>query len=504
MLQRFFYLHRPVGNGCDCASGFDIYGIIEHITIVLINKMEFIPDFLSSSQGKIQLRPANACSLPKRGIILFQRDSMLIAQAIFADAPRKVSILVVDLAPLPGRFEGEVALFSEIDGNTIVCKAQLIRPLHLNFGLANDLAAGLQTDFDLVAGTGSRVKAVCINVAIAGENRPGSTCGDIRLAASGVNAGRRKLHRAAGGIDLVIGRHHRVVELTRGLRRGEHHDGVGHLTLVAVGRTAAQGQTGGAAFRLAFALGGEGRGAAAIQIDGLHAAQIFHGGRNLCHGHADRIGCLTAIHHEHHHRAVSLDADGSAGSTGRIVKIAAGVAVHKDIAKAGDSFQNIACRKGGAAFLCAGDVRVAARIDPEGRIGRRIDLRAAHDKRAAWATVAHVIAAGVDRADNIGCATGLHALRLLGRFRHGPVSAGFDGFDIIITVTGRNGSCGAFAHFDLHHMTHHLLGQCAIVQDPFVFLDIGCHGIFLFGYLPDTQSVKSAATCVLRCLNLCR
>ena len=341
-------------------------------------------------------------------------------------------------------------------------------------------------------------------MAIAGENRPGSTCGDIRLAASGVNAGRRKLHRAAGGIDLVIGRHHRVVELTRGLRRGEHHDGVGHLTLVAVGRTAAQGQTGGAAFRLAFALGGEGRGAAAIQIDGLHAAQIFHGGRNLCHGHADRIGCLTAIHHEHHHRAVSLDADGSAGSTGRIVKIAAGVAVHKDIAKAGDSFQNIACRKGGAAFLCAGDVRVAARIDPEGRIGRRIDLRAAHDKRAAWATVAHVIAAGVDRADNIGCATGLHALRLLGRFRHGPVSAGFDGFDIIITVTGRNGSCGAFAHFDLHHMTHHLLGQCAIVQDPFVFLDIGCHGIFLFGYLPDTQSVKSAAACVLRCLNLCR
>ena len=295
-----------------------------------------------------------------------------------------------------------------------------------------------------------------------------------------------------------------MVELTCGLRRGEHHDGVGHLTLVAVGRTAAQGQTGGTAFRLALALGGEGRGAAAIQINGLYAAQIFHGGRNLCHGHADRIGCLTAIHHEHHHRAVSLDADGSAGSTGRIVKIAAGMAVHKDIAKAGDSFQNIVFCKGGIAFLRAGDVRVAACIDPEGRTGRRIDLRAAHDKSAAGTPVAHVIATGVDRADNIGLATGLHALRLLGRFRHSPVSAGLNGFDIIVAIADRNGSRGAFAHLDLHDMTHHLLGQCAIVQYPFVFLDIGCHGIFLFGYLPDTQRVKSTATCDLRCLNLCR
>ena len=406
---------------------------------------------------------------------------------------------------LPGRLEGQVARLAKINGDAVVGEVQLIRPLHLNFGLANDLAAGLQTDFDLAAATGSRVKAVCIDAAIAGENRPGSTCGDIRLAASGVNAGRLKLHRAARGIDLVIGRQHRVMEFTRGRCFGEHHDGVGHLTLVAVGRTAAQGQTGGSAvLRLALALGGEGGGAAAVQIDCLLAAQRFHCRADLRHGHAHGIGGLTAIHHEHHHRAVSLDADGGAGSTGRIVKIAAGMAVHKDIAKAGDSFQNIAFCKGGIAFLRVGDVRVAACIDPEGRTGRLIDLRAAHDKRAAWATVAHVIAAGVDRADNIGFATGLHALRLLGRFRHGPVSAGFDGIDIIITVTGRNGSCGAFAHLDLHHMTHHLLGQCAIVQYPFVFLDIGCHGIFLFGYLPDTQSAKSAAACVLRCLNLCR
>ena len=296
-----------------------------------------------------------------------------------------------------------------------------------------------------------------------------------------------------------------MVELTCGLRRGEYHDGVGHLTLVAVGRTAAQGQASRCiVFRLTLTLGREGGGAAAVQIDCLLAAQIFHGSGNLRHSHADRIGRLTAVHHEHHHRAVSLDADGCAGGTGRIVKIAAGMAVHKDIAKAGDRFQNIACRIGGVALLRAGDVRIAALVDPEGGAGRRVDLRAAHDESTAGTPVAHVIAAGVDRADNIGFATGLHALRLLGRFRHGPVSAGFDGFDIIITVTGRNGSCGAFAHFDLHHMTHHLLGQCAIVQDPFVFLDIGCHGIFLFGYLPDTQSAKSAAACVLRCLNLCR
>ena len=405
---------------------------------------------------------------------------------------------------LPGRLEGQVARLAKINGDAVVGEAQLVRPLYLNSGLANGLAAGLQTDFDLAAGTGSRVKAIRIDAAIAGENRPGRTCGNFRLAAGGVNAGRLKLHRAAGGIDFVIGRHHRMVKLTCGLRRGEHHDGVGHLTLVAVGRTAAQGQTGGAAFRLALALGGKGRGAAAIQIDGLHATQIFHGSSNLRHGHADRIGRLTAVDHQHHHRAVVLDADGGAGRTGGVVQSAAGASVFKNIAKAGNSLPDITGSKGILTLLRAGDMRRTAAVDPERGAGRIIDLGAAHDESTAGTAIAHVVAAGIDRAHNIGVAAGLHALRLLGRFRHGPVSAGFDGFDIIITVTGRNGSCGAFAHFDLHHMTHHLLGQCAIVQDPFVFLDIGCHGIFLFGYLPDTQSVKSAATCVLRCLNLCR
>ena len=213
---------------------------------------------------------------------------------------------------------------------------------------------------------------------------------------------------------------------------------------------------------------------------------------------------VAAIMNEHHHRAIRLDADGRAGGAGDVVQTAAGMAILKDIAEAGDRFQNIACRIGGVALLRAGDVRIAALVDPEGRTGRRVDLRAAHDKSAAGSAVAHVVAAGVDRADNIGLATGLHALRLLGRFRHGPVPAAGDGFDVIVAVADRNGSRGAVAHFDLHHMTHHLLGQCAIVQYPFVFLDIGCHGIFLFGYLPDTQRVKSTATCDLRCLNLCR
>ena len=43
-------------------------------------------------------------------------------------------------------------------------------------------------------------------------------------AACGVNARRRKLHRAARGIDLVIWCQHRMVKQSRGLCRGEHHD----------------------------------------------------------------------------------------------------------------------------------------------------------------------------------------------------------------------------------------------------------------------------------------
>ena len=255
-----------------------------------------------------------------------------------------------------------------------------------------------------------------------------------------------------------------MIELPCGLCLRKHHNGVGYLALIAVGGAAAQGQASRCiVFRLTLTLGSKGRGAAAIQVDRLYAAQRFHGRADLRHSHTHRIGRLAAIHHQHYHGTVRLDTDSRAGRAGGVVQSAAGVSVFKNIAKAGNSLPDIAGSKGCITFLRASDMRIAVFIDPECSAGRLIDHGAAHDESTAGTAIAHVVAAGIDRAHNIGVAAGLHALRLLGRLRHGPVSAGFNGVNVIVTVAHRHRSRGVLADLDLHHMPHHLLCQRCII-----------------------------------------
>ena len=255
-----------------------------------------------------------------------------------------------------------------------------------------------------------------------------------------------------------------MIELPCGLCLRKHHNGVGHLALVAIGRTAAQGQASRCTvFRLTLTLGCEGGGAAAVQINGLHAAQRLHCSTDLRHGHANGIRCLAAVYHHHYHRTVRLNADGCAGCTGRIVKVTAGVAIFKNIAKAGNCLQHITGRNGCITFLRAGDIRTAVFIDPECSAGRLIDHSTAHDKSTRGTPIAHVVAASIDRAHNIGVAAGLHALRLVGCLRHGPVSAGFNGVNVIVTVAHCHRGRGVLADLDLHHMPHHLLCQRCII-----------------------------------------
>ena len=139
------------------------------------------------------------------------------------------------------------------------------------------------------------------------------------------------------------------------------------------------------------------------------------------------------------------------------------LSVFKNIAKAGNSLPDIAGSKGSLTLLRAGNMRRAAAVDPECSASRLIDHGAAHDESTAGAAIAHVVAAGIDRAHNIGVAAGLHALRLLGRLRHGPVSAGFNGVNVIVTVAHCHRGRGVLADLDLHHMPHHLLCQRCII-----------------------------------------
>ena len=251
-----------------------------------------------------------------------------------------------------------------------------------------------------------------------------------------------------------------MVECTRGLRIGEHHNGVGHLALIAVGGAAAQRQAGGGlVLRLTLALGGKGRGAAAIQVDRLLTTQGLHGGSYLRHGHAHGIGGLTAIHHQHYHGTVRLDTDSRAGRAGGVVQSAAGVSVFKNIAKAGNSLPDIAGIKGGVARPSVGDVRLAIHIHPEGGGGSPVDGNSVHNEGAAGPAVAHVVATGIDGAHNILTTAGLHTLRLLGGLQHGPVPAALDGSNVIVIVAQGQRCRRAGTHLDLHHMPHHLLGQ---------------------------------------------
>ena len=150
----------------------------------------------------------------------------------------------------------------------------------------------------------------------------------------------------------------------------------------------------------------------------------------------------------------------------------------KNIAEACNRFHDISGCKGGIAFLCARDMRIAVLVDPEGRAGRGVDLRPAHDECTAGSAVAHIVAAGIDRANNIYIAARLHTLCLFGRFRHGPVSAGRDGFNIVVAIADCDGRGRAAADLDLHDVTDHLLGQTAVVEQPFILRHVRRNVVF--------------------------
>ena len=139
------------------------------------------------------------------------------------------------------------------------------------------------------------------------------------------------------------------------------------------------------------------------------------------------------------------------------------MAIFKNIAKAGNCLQHIAGSKGCITFLRACDMRIAVFIDPECSAGRLIDHSAAHDKSTRGTAIAHVVASGVNGANDIGFTAGLHTLRLFGCLRHGPVSAGFNGVNVIVTVAHCHRGRGVLADLDLHHMPHHLLCQRCII-----------------------------------------
>ena len=97
-------------------------------------------------------------------------------------------------------------------------------------------------------------------------------------------------------------------------------------------------------------------------------------------------------------------------------------------------------------------------VDPESRAVRGLDHSSVQHQRTGRATVAHVEAAAVDRADHVHLAPGLHCLRLLGGLDHRPLVV-FDVTDVVVAVARRDRRGRILSYLDLHDVTHHLLGQ---------------------------------------------
>ena len=232
----------------------------------------------------------------------------------------------------------------------------------------------------------------------------------LRRTAGHADAGGRKWKRRADR-QVVIGRgDQRMIELRRDRRSGNDHQRGADGTLVAVG---------GAVYDrkrvAALLLGNEGGRAAAVQIDGGHAARVQHDLRQLFCAAACGERLLTAVEHHQDDLALRRDADAGAGMAAVIV---VGRAVHNRLAvldqidAAADGLLDLILI--GGVFTGAADHGRAILQDRKEARRRcaAVVFDTLHDQRAVGSAVRHVIEVRVDADHSIVM---LHIIRRIGR-----------------------------------------------------------------------------------------
>ena len=231
----------------------------------------------------------------------------------------------------------------------------------------------------------------------------------LRRTAGHADAGGRKWKRRADR-QVVIGRGDQcMIELRRDRRSGNDHQRGADGTLVAVG---------GAVYDrkrvAALLLGNEGGRAAAVQIDGSHAARVQHDLRQLFCAAACGERLLTAVEHHQDNLALRRDADAGAGMAAVIV---VGRAVHNRLAvldqidAAADGLLDLILI--GVVFTGAADHGRAILQDrKEVRRCAAVVFDTLHDQRAAGSAGRHVIEVRVDADHSIVM---LHIIRRIGR-----------------------------------------------------------------------------------------
>ena len=231
----------------------------------------------------------------------------------------------------------------------------------------------------------------------------------LRRTAGHADAGGRKWKRRADR-QVVIGRgDQRMIELRRDRRSGNDHQRGADGTLVAVG---------GAVYDrkrvAALLLGNEGGRAAAVQIDGGHAARVQHDLRQLFCAAACGERLLTAVEHHQDDLALRRDADAGAGMAAVIV---VGRAVHNRLAvldqidAAADGLLDLILI--GVVFTGAADhARAILQDRKEARRCTAVVFDTLHDQRAVGSAGRHVVEVRIHADHSIVM---LHIIRRIGR-----------------------------------------------------------------------------------------
>ena len=231
----------------------------------------------------------------------------------------------------------------------------------------------------------------------------------LRRTAGHADAGGRKWKRRADR-QVVIGRgDQRMIELRRDRRSGNDHQRGADGTLVAVG---------GAVYDrkrvAALLLGNKSGRAAAVQIDGGHAARVQHDLRQLFCAAACGERLLTAVEHHQDDLALRRDADAGAGMAAVIV---VGRAVHNRLAvldqidAAADGLLDLILI--GVVFTGAADHGRAILQDrKEARRCAAVVFDTLHDQRAVGSAGRHVVEVRIHADHSIVM---LHIIRRIGR-----------------------------------------------------------------------------------------
>ena len=382
-----------------------------------------------------------------------------------ADRPLEFPAAVLQRASVRADVEAQRAGFAEVQVGGLSLKVNLCRLLDIHGRGADHSRAVQQVDTNR-AGT-----AVGNEPAVRGDvtqrKAGGIQCEHHALGDIGrcrvtrrIDRLESKVHRRAGRVGIVIGSHDHVVKAAVGGGSRDQQDTGGDGTLRAVGGAVADDLRA-----VALALGHEGSGSAAVQIQRLNDTLRDQEVSLLGLRHTHREGILTSVRQEEHDGAVRLASD-------RVDRIGGAHLVGCHVLAVPDEEEGTGNRLCHIIQRCARIAENAAAVLQNGevRLSRCLLLvpgNAVHDQRAGGLTGLHIEIVTVGGENNILAGGFLIVGSLLAGVDQRPIIdrplCGI-GSLIVVAVGCFQLEIGVGGEVNGQHIAHCLLIACRTVQ----------------------------------------